>query len=88
MFTTTLHNDRNRLTALLTGTALGLVTALTATPSHAAAAASGEDRPAWCSHADPSQLPRTADAIAGWFERCYERPAGVPQTADAIDAWR
>jgi hypothetical protein len=88
MFTTTLHHDRNRLTALLTGTALGLVLGLTPTPSHAAAAAPDDERPAWCSHAEPSKLPRTADAIAGWFGRCYERPAGVPQTADAVDAWR
>jgi hypothetical protein len=49
--------------------------------------ASDDQRPSYCSKADPSQLPHTADAIAGWFGRCYEAPAKGPHTADAIEAW-
>jgi hypothetical protein len=58
-----------------------------ATAKAAGPAASDEQRPAFCAEADPSQLPHTADAIAGWFGRCHEAPSRGPNTADAIEAW-
>jgi hypothetical protein len=88
------HRRRIGRVALAAGLAASAV--LTAAGAGSATSKSGggggvesdDARPSWCSQADASQLPHTADAIAGWFERCYERPVSLPRTADSMESWQ
>ena len=37
--------------------------------------------------ADSSRLPRTADAIEGWFQDCHARHDRIPASADGAARW-
>ena len=37
--------------------------------------------------ADSSRLPRTADAIEGWFQDCHARHDRIPASADGAAGW-
>jgi hypothetical protein len=57
------------------------------------AVAAEADRHVGACRYDPAYLPRTADAIEGWFAQCRDRQnaaasAARPATADAVDGWR
>jgi hypothetical protein len=70
-----------------------LAAAAVADIAAAATPASGATSPApdsACSF-DSAYLPRTADAVAGWYAQCQAQQvvatSGLPNTADAIEAW-
>ena len=56
-----------------------------ATPAHAAAGAAASTTCSWTA----DQLPRTPDAIEGWYADCRSRTAISPRlgSPDATEAW-
>jgi hypothetical protein len=73
--------------------AAGCLAAATVAGLAAATPAAGATHPAHDACAfDPASLPRTADAVDGWYDQCRAQQvvatsSGLPRTPDAIDAW-
>ncbi len=74
--------------------AAGLVTATAVAGLTVATPAAGTTQPAderACTF-DQGSLPRTPDAVEGWYAHCRARldvatGSGLPRTADAVEAW-
>jgi hypothetical protein len=84
--TTNARNSRRLAAGSLAAAAIAVLAA-----ANPAAGTSHPADDAACSF-DPASLPRTADAVDGWYDQCRAQlhsatKSGLPSTPDAIEGW-
>jgi hypothetical protein len=82
-------NTKSRTSHRITASFLAAAVAGGIAAATPAAATNYRANDSTCSF-DPASLPRTPDAVEGWYDQCraqHDVATGLPKTADAVEGW-